>query len=261
MKLELEGKRVLVAGASRGLGEAIARSLAEEGCRVVAAARTVEKIEAWKGALPTEIGARIDGRRFDLAAIESIDVLADELLASGGVDILINNCGGPAAGGALGSSMEAWNKAFQSMASSVFHLTDRLVRPMIERKWGRVITIGSSGIEQPIPNLALSNGIRAAVAGWSKSLSAEVAADGVTVNMVLPGRIDTERVQSLDAARATRENVDVEDVRTLSAKEIPARRYGRPEEFAAVVVFLASAPAAYVTGSMVRIDGGLIKSI
>ena len=103
--------------------------------------------------------------------------------------------------------------------------------------------------------------IRAAVAGWSKSLSAEVAAHGVTVNMVLPGRIDTERVQSLDAARATRENVDVEDVRTLSAKEIPARRYGRPEEFAAVVVFLASAPAAYVTGSMVRIDGGLIKSI
>ncbi len=261
MKLGLEGKTVLVLGASRGLGKAIAIAFAQEGCRVFAAARTIEKIDEWKLGLPVDVAVRVSSHKIDLTEQQTIDALVDELLVLGGVDILINNCGGPAPTTAMDATAEAWEQAFASMASSVFHLTGKLIRPMIKRGFGRIITIGSSGIEQPIANLALSNGIRAAVAGWSKSLASEVAGNGITVNMLLPGRIDTERVRSLDTARAERETRQIEDVQRSSAAEIPAKRYGNPEEFAAVAVFLASEPAAYVTGSMIRVDGGLIKSI
>ena len=261
MKLGLDGRKVLVVGASRGLGKAIAIAFAEEGCHVIAAARSVDKIKTWRAALSPELAARVVIKPLDLADTSGIDMLAAELLGAGGVDILINNCGGPAPGTALAAKPEAWDAAFSSMASSVFRLTGHLIAPMIERGFGRIITIGSSGIEQPIANLALSNGVRAAVAGWSKSLASEVAKHGVTVNMVLPGRVDTERVQSLDASRADREKRSLAEVQIASAAEIPAGRYGKPEEFAAVAVFLASEPAAYVTGSMIRVDGGLIKSV
>jgi 3-oxoacyl-[acyl-carrier protein] reductase len=147
------------------------------------------------------------------------------------------------------------------MAASLFRVTDALIPGMIERKWGRIITIGSSGIEQPLANLALSNSVRGAIAGWSKTLSTEMAPHGITVNMVLPGRIDTDRVRELDAARAERSGASVEQVREASRTEIPAGRYGRPEEFAACVVFLASTQASYITGSMIRVDGGLIRSV
>lgn len=261
MKLGLDGKTVLVVGASQGLGKAIALAFIEEGCQVIAAARSVDKIEAWKSKLTSQEQAKVSIHKLDLAERSSVDALADQVLAAGGVDILINNCGGPAPSRVLDTNADQWEKAFASMASSIFHLTARLIPPMIERSFGRIITIGSSGIEQPIPNLAISNGIRSAVSGWSKTLSAEVAANGITVNMVLPGRIDTERVQSLDEAQAKQENKSLDAVRKLSTESIPAKRYGTPEEFAAVTVFLASEPAGYVTGSMIRIDGGLTRSV
>jgi 3-oxoacyl-[acyl-carrier protein] reductase len=228
---------------------------------VTAAARNAEAIEAWRGGLAAELAARLTALPLDLADLASVDRVADAVLAAGGVDILINNCGGPAPGGVVGTSAEAWTKAFQSMAASVFHLTDRMIRPMIEQRWGRIVTIGSSGIVQPIPNLAISNAIRGSVAGWSKSLANEVAGQGITVNMVLPGRIETDRLVSLDQNRATKQGLSLDEVRRQSLAEIPAGRYGTPEEFAAVTVFLASAPAAYVTGGMLRIDGGLIRNV
>lgn len=147
------------------------------------------------------------------------------------------------------------------MATSIFALTDALLPGMIERGFGRVITIGSSGIVAPIPNLALSNGVRGAVAGWSKTLAAEVAPHGVTVNMVLPGRIATDRVRELDAGKAGRTGATIAAVEAESRATIPMGRYGRPEEFAAVVAFLASAQAGYVTGAMIRADGGLLRNI
>jgi 3-oxoacyl-[acyl-carrier protein] reductase len=147
------------------------------------------------------------------------------------------------------------------MAVSLFRITDALLPAMRASGWGRIITIGSSGVEQPIPNLALSNAVRGAIAGWSKSLAAEVAASGITVNMVLPGRIDTDRVRALDAARAAKLAVSVEHVQHMSLNEIPVGRYGRAEEFGAVVAFLASRQASYITGSMLRVDGGLIKAL
>jgi 3-oxoacyl-[acyl-carrier protein] reductase len=260
MELGLAGKRALVVGASKGLGKAIALALLQEGMEVVAAARSRGAIEGWKAGLPPGEAGRVTPRALDLADLASVDHLADELLPAG-VDVLVNNCGGPAPGGVVGTGYNTWSRAFASMAGSVFHLTDRLIGPMLERGWGRIVTIGSSGIEQPIPNLAVSNAIRGSVAGWSKSLANEVAADGVTVNMVLPGRVATERVESLDQNRARTQNLDIEAVRQQSRAEIPAKRYGTPEEFAAVVAFLAGAPASYVTGSMIRVDGGAIKGI
>ncbi len=261
MDLGLTGKRALVVGASRGLGKAIALALLAEGARVTAAARSRELIEAWRNALPAEAAGRVTVLDLDLADLAGVDRVADAVLAAGGADILVNNCGGPAPGGVVGTAADTWAKAFASMAGSVFHLTDRLIEPMMERKWGRVVTIGSSGIEQPIPNLAVSNAIRGSVAGWSKSLAGEVAEHGITVNMVLPGRVATERVESLDNNRASRQGLDIEEVRRQSRAEIPARRYGTPEEFAAVVAFLAGEPASYVTGGMIRVDGGAIKGI
>jgi 3-oxoacyl-[acyl-carrier protein] reductase len=147
------------------------------------------------------------------------------------------------------------------MAAHLFHLTGLLLPGMRARGWGRVLTIASSGVEQPIPNLALSNGIRASVLGWSKTLAGEVAADGVTVNVVLPGRIHTDRVDQLDAVAAQRQGKSLVEVARASTATIPAGRYGRPEEFADTVAFLASGRASYITGAKIRVDGGMIRSL
>lgn len=256
MDLGLNGKRALVLGASRGLGKAIAQSLAAEGATVFAAARSLDKIEAWAKGI-----AAVHPVGLDLSDIASVDDLVNKLLAEGGVDIIVNNSGGPPPGTAQAAERGAWITHFEAMAANLFHLSAQLLPPMQSRKWGRIISITSSGVEQPIPNLALSNGIRSAVVGWSKSLANEVAGDGITVNVVMPGRIHTERVDELDAAAAKRTQTDVAEVAVKSRATIPAGRYGKPEEFADVVTFLASERAGYVTGSRIRIDGGAIKSI
>ena len=147
------------------------------------------------------------------------------------------------------------------MVMSLIRIVDALVPMMREKKWGRVITITSSGVIQPIPTLAISNTLRASLVAFSKTLAGEVAADGVTVNVVLPGRIGTERVAELDKAAAERGNLSIEEASAKAAATIPAKRYGKVEEFAAVCTFLASVPAGYVTGSSIRVDGGLIASI
>ncbi|MDX5413847.1 MAG: SDR family NAD(P)-dependent oxidoreductase, partial [Rhodobacterales bacterium] len=184
MELGLTGKRALVLGASRGLGKAIAASLAAEGAVVFAAARSCDKIAGWAAGMDN-----VHPLTVDLADLDSVDAVVNDLLAQGGVDIIVNNSGGPPPGTAQDADRGQWLSHFEAMAANVFHLTTRLLPPMKERQWGRVISITSSGVEQPIPNLALSNGIRAAVVGWSKTLASEVAGDGITVNIVMPGRI------------------------------------------------------------------------
>lgn len=256
MDLKINGKRALVMGASRGLGRAVAEGLLAEGVEVIAVSRNADAIRDWAKDMP-----HLTAMAADLSDLASVDALIEAVLVKGGVDILVNNSGGPAPGTAATTARADWLVQFEAMAANLFHLTGRLLPGMKERKWGRVITIASSGVEQPIPNLALSNGIRAAVVGWSKTLAAEVAADGVTVNIVMPGRIQTTRVAELDAAAAIRTSSTVEAVQRASAAAIPAGRYGRPAEFAAMVVFLASEPASYVTGSRMRVDGGAIRSI
>ncbi|KAJ04267.1 SDR family oxidoreductase [Sulfitobacter mediterraneus] len=256
MDLELNGKRALVLGASRGLGMAIAKSLAAEGATVFAAARSRDKIADWAQGMTD-----VTPLALDLADLPQVDGVVDALLKDGGVDIIVNNGGGPPPGTAQSAERGQWLTHFEAMAANLFHLNTRLLPAMKGRGWGRIVSITSSGVEQPIPNLALSNGIRSAVVGWSKTLANEVAGDGITVNVVMPGRIHTQRVDELDAAAAKRTETDVADVAAKSRATIPAGRYGKPEEFADVVTFLASARAGYVTGSKIRIDGGSIKSI
>jgi len=255
MDLGIAGKRALVLGASRGLGRAIATALAAEGAEVVLAARSRERL--------AQAAAALNGQcePVDLGDPQSLERLAKTVLAGGGVDILINNTGGPPTGSILQVEADAWRNWYQAMAISLFELTRQLLPPMKDKRWGRIVTVVSSGVEQPIPNLGQSNAIRASIVGWAKSLANEVASQGITVNCVVPGRIHTERVDEIDAANAKRQGVDIATVAAQSRATIPLGRYGTPEEFAAVVAFLASAPAAYVTGSLVRVDGGLIRSV
>ncbi len=261
MDLGLTGKRALVLGASRGLGQAIARGLAREGSSVIAAARDEAGIAAWAAAEAPDVAARIQAAGLDLSQRASVDALADKVLADQGVDILVNNSGGPPPGTALETGIDLWTKQFETMAAHIFHLTGRLLPPMTSRGWGRIITVASSGIEQPIPNLALSNGIRMAVLGWSKTLASEIAGSGITVNIVMPGRIQTARLEQLDQANADKQGKSREEIARAMVGMIPAGRYGRPEEFAAATVFLASEQASYITGVKLRVDGGMVRSV
>jgi 3-oxoacyl-[acyl-carrier protein] reductase len=261
MDLGLEGKTALVLGGGGGLGRAIATALAAERANVAvgdidaaALEQSAKEIRAAGGkALPLEWNladrSAIDGH---VASIEQ---------ALGPVDVLVNITGGPPPTPAAGQDPALWLKNFESMVLSVVAITDRVLPAMKTKRWGRVITSTSSGVIAPIPNLGLSNALRLSLVGWSKTLAREVARDGITANIVLPGRVATDRIKFLDEAKAKRENRSVESVVAESTSSIPIGRYGNPSEYADVVVFLASARASYVTGSMIRIDGGLIQSI
>ncbi|MBB5539113.1 SDR family oxidoreductase [Rhizobium giardinii] len=261
MDLGINGKCALVLGAGGGLGGAIAQTLAAEGAKVVvadidldAAEKTVAEIKSVGGdafALTWDIS--------DLAVIESNVARIEGVY--GNVAILVNNTGGPPPTAVSGQSPELWSKFFQSMVLSVIALTDRVLPNMRSAGWGRIITSTSSGVVAPIPNLGLSNALRSTLVGWSKTLAKEVGGAGITSNIVLPGRIATARIMFLDEQKAKREGRSVEDVATESTGSIPVGRYGKPQEYGDVVAFLASARASFITGSVIRVDGGMIASI
>lgn len=261
MDLQIKQKVALVFGAGSGLGQAIAFGLAAEGARVVLAGRTVDKLELTAGAIK-KLGGESLVIPWDLAQANVIDQNFSLIESTwGSVDILINNTGGPPTTLAQGQAPSLWLEKFQEMVLSVITITDRALPAMKQKKWGRIITTTSSGAISPIPNLAISNTLRASLHTWSKTLATEVASSGITANIVVPGRIATERIQSLDQARAKRENKTPEEISVDSLKNIPIGRVGEPSEFAAVVTFLASQAASYVTGSVVRVDGGLITGV
>lgn len=262
MDLGLKDKRALVLGSTRGLGRGIAEALAGEGARVAVCGRDGAAAERAAIAIGRSRGGDVRGFGVDLADAVSVGRLCDAVVAAfGGVDILVLNGGGPPPGAAADIKPEIWAQQFQSMVLGHMRIVERLLPGMRERKWGRILVCSSSGVVQPIPALAISNTLRAALIGWAKTLSAEVAGDGITVNTLLPGRIKTERVDEIDAATARRLGKTVEEVVAASRATIPAGRYGTVEEFAAVGTFLVSAPAAYVTGSVVRADGGYIRGV
>jgi 3-oxoacyl-[acyl-carrier protein] reductase len=260
MNFGLQGKTALVLAGGGGLGRAIAKSLAGEGANVAVAGRG-DSIAGTQAAL-AEIGVKSMGLVWDLADLTQIDANVAKIEKElGPVDILVNNTGGPPPTTASGQDTALWSKQFQAMVLSVIATTDRVLQNMRERHWGRIITSTSSGVEAPIPNLAISNALRLSLVGWSKTLASEVAKDGITANVVVPGRIATDRIEFLDQAKAKREGRSVEEVRAENAANIPLGRLGKPEEYGAMVAFLASEPAAYITGSIFRVDGGMIPSI
>lgn len=253
MDLNINGKRALVLGGNRGMGLAIAKALAAEGVLVLLAARDRQVLAA----AAAEVGAA-GSYPVDFSDTGGLDAFAAEV---GDVDILINNTGGPPYGGVIGREAADWEESFRSMSLSVIRLTDLFLPAMRRKGWGRIVTVVSTGTVQPIPVLGISNTIRAGLIAWSKSLAPEVAMDGVTVNVLMPGRVATERVAMTDAATAERENVPVEDIRQRSFSQIPVGRYAMPEEIAAVAAFLCGSPASYVTGSVYRVDGGYVRHV
>ena len=256
MDTGLLGRAAVVGGSSSGLGLAVGRALAAEGADVVLSGRRGDTVAAEAARLPSAVGVEVD-----LTTPGGPDRLVDAARSRfGPVEVLVLGGGGPRPGEAMAATADDVGAAVNDLLLAQVRLVSLVLPGMRERGWGRIVGIGSSGVQQPLDNLALSNVARSALAAYLKTLAAEVARDGVTVNMVLPGRIDTERVASLDQAAAQRQGLDVTDVQERSRSVIPTGRYGTAEEFAAVVMFLCSSAASYVTGEQVRCDGGLVRS-
>ncbi|UOD82239.1 SDR family oxidoreductase [Paenarthrobacter ureafaciens] len=275
MDLGIAGKTALVAASTGGLGLAVARALAAEGVRVAVVGRRRDRAKEIVAELQAAYGSGTLGTGslgtsgFDAVAIEAdlgtpegIGSAVDQTVANlGPIDILVLNGPGPKPGAAATLTSEDMAAAFDLLVKPHHALVSKVLPGMRERRWGRILAIGSSGVTAPLPNLAVSNTGRAALAGYLKTLAAEVALDEVTVNLLLPGRIATDRVTQLDQAAAKRRGTTLEDIQLESRKTIPARRYGEPAEFGAAAAFLCSAPASYITGVALRCDGGLIRSL
>jgi 3-oxoacyl-[acyl-carrier protein] reductase len=262
MNLGINGKRALVLASSQGLGLGIASKLCEEGANVLICGRVEEKLAAAARELTASGPGKADYAVVDLSdadAAEKLYSVAKEKL--GGVDILVNNTGGPPPGTVDTPDSDLWRAHIEVMLIRVIEITNLCVADMKASGWGRVLTIASSGVVQPIPNLAMSNTIRSSLVGWSKSLSNEVASLGITVNMLLPGRIRTDRLKQLDAAAAKRTGKSVEEVSAAEQALIPAGRYGTVEDFGNVGAFLCSEAASYMTGGLIRCDGGSIRGV
>lgn len=262
MDLGLKGRRALVMGGTKGLGRSIADALAGEGASLVISGRDQGRLDEAAAELRAAGAAAATGVVADVAHGADMDRLADAALAAmGGVDILVLNHGGPPP--CIASEMKeedlvAW---FQNIVVSPIRITNRLLPAMRAQGWGRIIVVGSTGMQHPIPTLALSNTLRASVWGWLKTLSGEVAKDGVTMNVLAPGTILTDRVTQTTTVRARQMNVSFEDALAKAAEEIPAGRLGVPADYGPMGAFLASEKGGYITGSMIRVDGGRVRSM
>jgi len=256
MDFGLKGKRAIVMAASRGLGFASAIGLAREGCRLIICSRDQERIETAAAVIRKETGADVTALVADVSSASEATRLVDAAVtAYGGLEIVVHNAGGPPAGETLAMTDEQWQKAFEQNLLSFTRIVRAAAPEMKKAGYGRVVTIASSSIKQPIPNLALSNALRAGVWGIAKTLSRELASQGILVNVIAPGRIDTERIAELDQANAQKSGKSIEDVRKASVASIPLGRLGRPEELANLVVFLASEAGSYITGQAITVDG------
>jgi 3-oxoacyl-[acyl-carrier protein] reductase len=249
VKLGLENRVALVMGASRGIGRAIAAALAREGAKVAIASRSAEKLAE----AATEIGDGVTSFEADTSDLDRLSALPGEVEAKlGSIEVLVLNSGGPPFGGALDHGLDDWESAYRSLVLAPRLLAGAVVPGMRERGWGRIVNVGSSSTREPIPGLNLSNAHRMAAVGFLKTLSHEVAADGITVNTVATGRFATERLADASGSLAGAEEA--------AKTEVPAARLGLPEEYGDLVAFLCSDRAAYITGTVIPIDGGLLHS-
>jgi 3-oxoacyl-[acyl-carrier protein] reductase len=262
LDLGIKNKRALVMGSTRGIGRRVAEVLAEEGVDIAVCGRDAEGAKTLAAEIANRNGVKAHGYSLDLTDTASVNgFIAASQSDFGGFDIVLANGGGPPPGGVANVATETWEAQFRPMFLSQVEITNGFLPGMRERGWGRVLVTSSSGAVQPIPHLGISNTLRASLLLWAKSLASEVAADGVTVNSILPGRIHTDRVNQIDASAAKSQSKDIEQIRAESRATIPMGRYGTVDEYAKVAVFLVSEGAAYLTGSIIRVDGGFIKGI
>ncbi|MFD1676932.1 SDR family oxidoreductase [Alicyclobacillus fodiniaquatilis] len=262
MDLGLERKSVLVTAASRGLGLATAKLFAAEGARVTIASRNESSLQAAAHEIHTETGHMVNVVRMDVNRSEDIArVVASAEEFGDGLDSLICNAGGPPSGAFSQIDDSTWYQAFEQNLLSVVRLSRAALPHLRRSSSGRIVNITSTSVKQTIPGLVLSNTMRAGVWGLTKTLSQELGPFGILVNTVGPGRISTDRIAELDGQAAARQGVDVADIETKMAAMIPLGRYGTPEEFARMVVFLASPLNTYVTGQALLVDGGMVTSL
>jgi len=259
MDLGLTGKVAMVAGASRGLGFAVAQALANEGALVSIASRD----EASIGEAAKRLGCdQVLATPLDVRSAEGIQRWARATEDRfGGVDILFANGGGPPAGAALSFDDAAWQGAVDLLLFSALRMVRAAVPSMTARGGGAILMSTSSSVKEPIQNLGLSTVLRASVSALAKTLALELAASGIRVNQIVPGRIDTDRVRQLDEINGKKQGVSAEQAKAKSMLSIPMGRYGEPEEFGRVAAFLLSSAASYMTGATVQVDGGLIRSV
>jgi 3-oxoacyl-[acyl-carrier protein] reductase len=259
MELGLKGKVAMVAGASRGLGFAVAQALANEGAAVSIASRDEAAVRAAAGRLGS---AQVLATAVDVRSAEDIQRWAVATQTRfGGIDLLFANSGGPPAGAALSFDDAAWQGAVDLLLFSALRMVRVAVPSMQSRGGGAILMSTSSSVKEPIQNLGLSTVLRASVSALAKTLALELAPSSIRVNQIVPGRIDTDRVRQLDEINAQKQGLSAEQARAKSIAAIPAGRYGKPEEFGRVAAFLLSDAAAYMTGATVQVDGGLIRSV
>ena len=262
MDFGISGKRALVGGASSGLGRATAFALAADGCRLAIVSRSRARLEPIAAELDRRHGSPVVILTADAAdPAGAANLAAGATAALGGVDIVVLNAGGPPPVDPARTDAEGWERSFQLLATSPIDLATRLLPGMRAAGWGRIVAILSSTVRQPIPDLSYSNAGRSALMAWLKTVARAVAADGVTVNGVLPGRHDTPRIEELDSAAAERTGRTRAAVRAGHIANIPAGRYGTAEEVASLVAYLCSEPARYQTGTFTAVDGGMLAGL
>jgi len=262
MNLGLTNKVAMVAGASRGLGFAVARGLAREGAKISMSSRNPEAVGAAAQQIRTETGAEVLAMPADVC---SASALADWYKATietfGGLDLLYTNSGGPPAGALLPFDDAAWQKTFEMLLLSAVRMVRLAVPSMVQRGGGAILLPTSSAVKEPIGTLALSTVMRTSVSALSKLLSQELAPQKIRVNQLIPGRIHTDRVKEIDELNAKKAGISVPELQKKVAATIAQGRYGEPDEFAAAAVFLLSDAASYITGATLQVDGGLLRGI
>ncbi len=263
MELGLKGKVALVPASSKGIGLGVAKVLSREGCKVVVSSRDQESISKARDAIVKETGNKdVYSVKADLAVKADVDILINEATGKfGTVDILAYNTGPPKPGTFADLNDSDWEQGVKLLLMSAVWLTKRVVPPMVQKKWGRLIYITSSTLRQPVPNLVLSNTVRLSLAGLSKSLALEYASKGITSNGIMQGHIFTDRQRQVAQDLSSRTGKSLDEAMKQMLQDVPAGRYGLTEEIGYLVAFLASEKASYINGTMLAIDGGLIRSV
>ena len=258
MKIDLTGKKALVGGSSKGIGLGIAIELANSGASVCLMARNESRLKEIVGQLPNS--SNHSYLVVDFSKFEEYKLKIEEYVQNNHIDILVNNTQGPPAGNSLSKNIDSYQEAFDLLFKSVVHTTSLVIPKMQKNKWGRIINVTSVSVKEPLNYLVLSNSIRSAVVAWAKSLSVDLGPDGITVNSILTGYFDTERIKELNKEKSKSLKITETEVLDKMKSLVPASRLGKPEEYGYLVSFLSSDNAAYINGASIPIDGGLLKS-